>query len=77
MSIGQRIIAERKKRDWSAARLAKESGLKQHVLFYIEAGRRDPNKLEVGTVRKLAQALGVSVDYLIGMYEEQYTHANT
>jgi len=42
----------------------------QPVIQRLEAGARDVEHLSVGVARRLARALGVSVDYLIGMYEE-------
>jgi transcriptional regulator with XRE-family HTH domain len=75
MSMGDRLILARKKRKWTASELASASVVHQSVIHYIEAGSRDPDKVEVGTIRKLAQALGVTTDYLIGMHDEDDRHA--
>jgi transcriptional regulator with XRE-family HTH domain len=70
MSMGQRVIFERKKHGWTAATLANKARLTQNVVHYIEQGVRHENRIEVGTAKKLAKALGVTLDYLCGMYDE-------
>jgi transcriptional regulator with XRE-family HTH domain len=71
MSMGEKIIHERKKKNWTAATLAKESHVRQSVIHYLEQGARQPDKVEVGTVKRLARTLGVTLDYLCGMYEDE------
>jgi transcriptional regulator with XRE-family HTH domain len=51
------IIRLRKARKWTPYRLAKEAGISRSHVMAIEAGRTDPT---VGTLTKIAKALGVS-----------------
>jgi len=54
----------RNKKDWTQERLARESGISFHTLIKIESGRIKNPRLE--TLIKLAKALGVSIDRLVG-----------
>jgi transcriptional regulator with XRE-family HTH domain len=74
MSMGQRLICERKKRGWTAYTLAKQADVSQSIIHYLEHETRDADKLSAGTVKKLARALGVSADYLMGMYADESGH---
>ena len=71
MHFSQRLKRLRERRGFSQNALAKTSGVAQAVIQRLEAGARDAEHLSVGVARRLARALGVSVDYLIGMYEEE------
>lgn len=54
----------RKQKGWSQEKLAREAGISYQTLIKIEQGRIKNPKLE--TLIKLAKALGVSIDKLIG-----------
>ena len=54
----------RKKKGWSQERLAREADISYQTLIKIEQDRIKNPKLE--TLIKLAKALGVSIDKLIG-----------
>ena len=54
----------RNKKGWSQERLAREAGISYHTLIKIEQDRIRNPKLE--TLIKLAKALGVSLDKLVG-----------
>jgi len=54
----------RNKKGWSQERLAREAGISYHTLIKIEQDRIRNPKLE--TLIKLAKALGVSLDELVG-----------
>lgn len=54
----------RNKKRWSQERLAREAGISYHTLIKIEQDRIKNPKLE--TLIKLAKALGVSIDRLVG-----------
>ena len=54
----------RNKKGWSQERLAREAGISYHTLIKIEQDRIKNPKLE--TLIKLAKALGVSIDRLVG-----------
>ena len=54
----------RNKKGWSQERLAREAGISYITLIKIERGNIQNPKLE--TLMKLAKALGVSIDKLVG-----------
>lgn len=61
--IGARTRSLREHRNWSQEDLARESGLKRPHISLIETGDRMPG---ADTLAKLADALQVSVDFLMG-----------
>ena len=63
MGIGDRITEMRKRNGLSQAELAKQSGISQAGISYIEKGLRSPS---TDTLELLASALGCSVSYLMG-----------
>jgi transcriptional regulator with XRE-family HTH domain len=68
MHIGQRIQRRRQHFAWTQEDLARESGVPQATISRIEKGQRKNPGADV--VRRLARALGVTADWLIGMYDE-------
>jgi len=54
----------RKEKGWSQEKLAVESGISYNTIIKIERGGIENPKIE--TVIKLAGALGVSIDHLVG-----------
>lgn len=60
--IGERVRAGRERRGWSREALAFHSGLSWSAIAQVEAGRR--RNLRPMTVAALADALGVTADYL-------------
>ena len=54
----------RNKKGWSQERLAREAGISYQTLIKIEQDRIKNPKLE--TLIKIAKALGVSLDKLVG-----------
>jgi len=54
----------RKEKGWSQERLAREANISYHTLIKLEQGNIKNPKIE--TVIKLADALGVSLDELVG-----------
>jgi len=71
MTIGQRIKQLREKRGFSQRSLAKQAEIPQPVIQRFEAGSRNAEHMSVSYAKRLARVLGVSVDYLIGMYEDE------
>lgn len=63
-SFKWRLESAMKARKLEPADLARASGVAPSQLSYYLKGKRDP---ESGTLRKLAIALGVSVDYLLSV----------
>jgi transcriptional regulator with XRE-family HTH domain len=62
--LGERLCRQRLARKWSQATLAYESGVMRARISDLERGKRQRPSAE--TLAKLARALGVSVDWLIG-----------
>lgn len=63
MAIAENLKEYRKKRNMSQIELAKQSGVSQAQISYIEAG----HKINPGivTIKKLADALDVTMDQII------------
>lgn len=70
MEFRMRLKQLRERRGLTQNGLAKTSGVAQAVIHRLEAGTREMEHLSVGVAMRLARTLGVSVDHLIGMYEE-------
>jgi transcriptional regulator with XRE-family HTH domain len=71
MTIGERIALLRNKRQMSQTALAREADVTLSTINMVEAGVRSGEGLSVKTARKIANALGVTLDYLCGPYEEE------
>lgn len=63
LHIGKRISELRKEKSWSQTDLAKAVDVSRDIIGKYERGEHSPS-IEIAT--KLAEALGVSVDYLLG-----------
>jgi transcriptional regulator with XRE-family HTH domain len=67
-SIADRLRRVREDRGWSQVQLSKRSGIHAMLISRIETkAKKDVNAT---TVRKLAKALRVSSDFLLGLKEE-------
>jgi DNA-binding Xre family transcriptional regulator len=67
-SIADRLRRAREDRGWSQVELSKRSGVHAMLLSRIETkAKKDVN---AATLRKLAKALRVSGDYLLGLKDE-------
>jgi len=69
-TMGERIAKVRKQRGLKQSELAKLANIPLSTLNVIERGVRKGVGLSIATAKRLARALGVSLDYLAGMYEE-------
>lgn len=69
---GERIRECRETQGLSKTRLAERTGLTISAISQFESGERDPN---LDSLNKLADALQVSVDYIMGR-EEEISDAN-
>lgn len=63
MTFGQKITSVRKQKQMSQAELGKLSGVNGDIVGKYE---RDEMKPSIETAKKLADALEVSLDYLVG-----------
>jgi len=61
------VRLRRLEREWSQERLALEAGMKPSEVSHLESGRRNP---KVGTVERLAKALGVRSSDILRLSEE-------
>jgi transcriptional regulator with XRE-family HTH domain len=66
MTLGEKIRAERVKRGWSQHELSRRAKVRQALLSALETGKQADTTASV--VRRLAMTLGVTMDYLGGMY---------
>ena len=71
MTIGERIAQLRSKKQMSQTALAREASIPLSTINMLEAGVRSGEGLSVKTARKIANALGVTLDYLCGPYEDE------
>jgi len=69
MTIGTRVRREREKRGWTVRELARRAAVSPGAVSKLEGGSRVSPSLELG--KRLAKALGVTLDYLAGMYDEE------
>ena len=64
MTLGEKVKQLRSLRGWSQRELARQSGVRQTLLSDLETGKQEDTTGE--NLRKLAETLHVSVDYLVG-----------
>lgn len=76
-TFGQKLIYLRKQKGWSQTQLAHTAKIPVPTLNALEHGTRSGEGVAVGTAQKLARALGVTLDYLTGMYEEANTGSDS
>jgi transcriptional regulator with XRE-family HTH domain len=67
--LGQRLKAYRELADLSQNELSKRSGVPRPTITNVESGAQDGLTLE--NARKLARALGITIDLLAGKPEEE------
>ncbi len=70
MKIGERLTYLRNKKGWSQAELARRAKVGQSTLHAYESGTRAAKGMSVDVAMRLARELSVTVDYLVGVYEE-------
>lgn len=63
----QRLVAARKLRDLNQEALSKRTGLQPAAISHFETGTRKPS---FDNLRKLAMALEVTTDYLLGKTDD-------
>ncbi len=67
-SLSKRLRELRERRGWSMGVLASLSGVSVSQLYRLEKGERP--RVAAVTLARIAQALGTSVDYLLGLTDE-------
>jgi transcriptional regulator with XRE-family HTH domain len=68
MTFGERLATKRREKGWSQRALARYAGVSHTIIADLEKGAR--HAISTDAAKKLARALGVSVDYLIGTFED-------
>lgn len=70
--FGQKLKTARELRGLNQEQLADRSGLQASAISHFETGNRKPS---FENLKKLADALGVSTDYLLGRTDDPEGHA--
>ena len=68
MTIGERIRKRRQELGWSQRELAQRVNTRQATIADLERGAQ--KETSTALMRRLAKAMGVTADWLIGMYDE-------
>jgi transcriptional regulator with XRE-family HTH domain len=75
-SIGERLKHLRKLRGLTLRQLAGLAHVPQSTLSSVETGARAGSKLSLETGKRLARALGISLDVIAGVYEDEEGEAD-
>lgn len=67
-TFGERVAKERERRSWTQQELAHRAGVPYMTIYRAEAQTHRYPRMDVA--KRIALALGVSLDYLSGMYED-------
>ena len=67
MTLGERVLIVRRRRDMTQRALAKAAGLNTNTISRLEQG--DLKDLGGTSIANLARALGTSADFLLGLSE--------
>lgn len=73
-TFGERLSTMRMKRGLTQIELSRLAKVPPSTLNYLERGIRSGEKVALGIARRLAETLGVTLDYLAGMHEEKERH---
>ena len=66
--LGQRIRQARERKGWSQRELARQAQVRHAIISELETGKKTDT---IGVIlKRLARALGVSVDFLLGTFED-------
>lgn len=68
MTFGERVTALRTQKAWSQPELAAKAGIPYMTVWRIEANKHRYPRLDIAA--KLARTLGVTLDFLCGVYDE-------
>lgn len=71
MELINRILAVMQERNLSKADLHRLSGLKKSTFYNIFDEKTNPSKIQLDTIRAIADALNTSLDYLMTGKESQ------
>jgi transcriptional regulator with XRE-family HTH domain len=68
MKLGDRLKLSREKKGWSQRELSRQAHVRYATISELETGVR--TAMNTDTAKRIARALGVGVDYLIGTFED-------
>lgn len=68
MRLGEKILKLRTQRGWTQTELAERAGISQTIISRLEKHQR--HNVNADVLKRLAQALGCTTDYLVGMHED-------
>ena len=68
VEVGARLRRTRERKGMTQAELSRRTGIPPSLIANIEAGRR---RMSLMHARAIARALGVSIDYLAGTFEDE------
>ena len=66
--VGQRLQRARYRKGWNQSELARQAGVHRATLALLEKGEREHIRSDM--LYSLAQALGCSTDYLLGLADD-------
>jgi putative transcriptional regulator len=67
--LRERLKHARERKGWSQRELARQAGVRHALISELETGKKTDT---IGSIlKRLARALGVSVDYLIGTWDDE------
>ena len=69
--VGKRLKRIRQRRGLTLRQLAARSGVPLATLSWVENGKRHGANLTLETGRRLAETLGVTLDWLAGVYRKE------
>lgn len=67
MTLGEKITVERKERNWTQSELGNQIGVSRELIGKYERGDIQP---PLDVITKIALTLNLSLDYLVGIKEE-------
>ena len=68
-TVGARLKEAREKRGWTQQELAKRAGIPYMTVYRLEAESHRTPRMDIA--KRLARTLGVTLDWLCGMYEDE------
>jgi transcriptional regulator with XRE-family HTH domain len=68
-TFGKRLKRIRERRGWTQRELADQSGVPYETIYRVERGTHQEPRVSVAA--RLARALGVSLDVLAGVYDDE------
>ena len=74
--VGERILVARRRRGIQQKVLAERAQISPKHLSQIETGKVAGLHMQAGLLRRIAQVLGVSADYLLGLDAPEHAISN-